>query len=295
MVSTYQSVSSLILNQRKICVVTGGTDGIGKAIAAQLALIGHFVIIVARNELKGQRVVQDINEKCCESRVVFYRADLSLLEETHRVSNLILSHYSRIDLLINNAGVFSPVRKETKEGFELTFALNYLSPVLLTISLLPALKASHSARILNMTSVDHKLARIRFNDLQSNKYPLGTRAYGQSKLALMMFTRTLAKKLQSSTIRVNAIHPGIIRTKITEKTPGFEGFITKWLVKIFGTPLDKCVKNILRFALSPKFANTNGVYFSKNRIGRCSPRARNTKAAEKLWKITLKLVEGDVE
>ena len=80
MVSTYQSVSSLILNQRKICVVTGGTDGIGKAIAAQLALIGHFVIIVARNELKGQRVVQDINEKCCESRVVFYRADLSLLE-----------------------------------------------------------------------------------------------------------------------------------------------------------------------------------------------------------------------
>lgn len=297
MIALSQVHSLTEVKHAKICVVTGGTDGIGKGIATRLAELGHFVIIVARNSRKGQNVVDMINQNCGENRAKFITADLSLLDQTHRAASQILTEFQRIDLLINNAGVFSPVRRETSEGFELTFALNYLSPVLFTLTLLPALKNSPAARIINITSVDHKLARINFKDLQTEKYILGTRAYGQSKLALMIFTRLLAEKLRhfgggGNKITVNAVHPGIIKTKITMHTPGFEGWITKILAKLFGTPLEKSVDNVVGFALDGKYAADNGKYYSKNRVGRCSRRARNKKTAAKLWALTMDMIES---
>jgi len=294
-----QSINSVLDSRRtekqKICMVTGGTDGIGKQIAKELALLGHKVIIVARNYDKGKRIEAELNQitnsKKIENNVEFLQADLSLMAETRKVVAEFYTKYSRLDLLINNAGTFSTVRRETSEGLELTFALNYLSPFFLTNLLLRALKLSPEARILNMTSVDHKLAKIRFQDLQSHHYPLGTRAYGQSKLALVMFTMALAQKLQRTSIRVNAIHPGIIRTNITDKTPGLEGFITKMLVKVVGTPMQTCVENILKFSLSPEFKHVNGAYYSKGRIGHCSRRAKNQKNIKKLWDISEQLLE----
>ncbi|MHA1672942.1 MAG: SDR family NAD(P)-dependent oxidoreductase [Promethearchaeota archaeon] len=300
---------------QKICMVTGGTDGIGREIAQELALLGHRVIIVARNLNKGKRIEAELNQLCkskshtksisksnfdtdsdstiIQNNVEFLQADLSLMAETRNVVAEFYSKYSRLDLLINNAGVFSPVRRETSEGLELTFALNYLSPFLLTNLLLPALKSSSEARVINMASVDHKLAKIRFGDLQSRRYPLGHRAYGQSKLALVMFTRALAQKLQSTSITVNSLHPGIIRTNITHKTPGLEGSISKLLVKAVGTPMHTCVENILKFSLSPEYQHVNGEYYSKNRIGRCSRRAKNEKINKRLWEISEQMVGLD--
>ncbi len=298
-------------------MITGGTDGIGKEIARHLALLGHRVIIVARNYSKGKRIEAELNQLCkskstsksyseytskstsksnsypviIQNNVEFLQADLSLMSENRKVVAEFYSKYSGLDLLINNAGVFSPVRRETSEGLELTFALNYLSPFLLTNLLLPALNSSSGARVINMASVDHKLARIRFGDLQSQRYPLGHRAYGQSKLALVMFTRALAQKLQSTSITVNSLHPGIIRTNITHKSHGLEGMIAKLLVKAVGTPMHTCVENILKFSLSPEYKHVNGEYYSRNKIGRCSRRAKNEKSIKRLWEISEKLLQ----
>ncbi|TFH27854.1 MAG: SDR family NAD(P)-dependent oxidoreductase [Promethearchaeota archaeon] len=294
-----QSMSSVLYSPlqetQKICMITGGTDGIGKEVALQIAHLGHRVIIVARNYDKGKKIEAEFNQlpNTLNNTVEFLQADLSLMSENRHVAAEFYTKYPRLDLLINNAGVFSPVRRETTEGLELSFALNYLSPFLLTNLLLPALTVSSGARIINIASVDHKLAKIRFKDLQSHRFPLGSRAYGQSKLALVMFTRALAQKLRSTSITVNALHPGIIRTNITNKTPGLEGFITKLLVKIVGTPMRTCVKNIVNFSLSPKYEQVTGAYYSKGRIGHCSWRAKNQQNIKRLWNISEQLLEID--
>ncbi|MHA1719444.1 MAG: SDR family NAD(P)-dependent oxidoreductase, partial [Promethearchaeota archaeon] len=224
--------------------------------------------------------------------VNFMQADLSLMSETRRIAEEISSKYPKIDILINNAGIFTPTRHETTEGFELTFALNYLSPFLLTQLLLPLLSKSTSGQILCVTSIDHKLGKIRFNDLQTTKYTLGQRAYSQSKLALVMFELELLRrltKLENNSIRINVIHPGIVRTKITTKTPGFEGWITKILAKWLGISKIQSAEYILEILLSPKFQNLSGVYFSKNKVGKASFRAKNKKKIMRLWEISEKL------
>jgi NAD(P)-dependent dehydrogenase (short-subunit alcohol dehydrogenase family) len=270
----------------KICLITGGTDGIGKALSLSLAHLGHTVVVVARNAKKAMQMIEEYYQNYGGHRIEFLQADLSLMSEVHRIVELFNSKYSHLDLLINNAGSFSNIRRVTSEGFENTFALNYMTPFLLTILLIPALKASMDGRILNMTSVDHKLAKIRFQDLQSQHYPLGTRAYGQSKLALVMFTRSLAEKLKDNSITVNAFHPGILKTKIISKMHGLEGFIAKILLKFVGTPMKICIKNLLTFALSKKYDTLSGEYISKNHIAKCARRARNVQKCQKLWILT---------
>ncbi len=211
------------------------------------------------------------------------------MKDVKRVAAEILLKFPKIDILINNAAIFSSVRRVTSEGLEMNLALNYLSPFLLTHLLLSRLKQSSQARIINITSVDHFLGKIRFDDLQTTKYILGTRAYGQSKLALVMFTRQLAKNLSETSITVNAIHPGIVKTRITTHDPGFERWIVKQLMKLVGISTQKAAKFILKLMFSHEYGTLTGKYISKNRRIIPSLRCYNYKSIQKLWKISEQL------
>jgi NAD(P)-dependent dehydrogenase (short-subunit alcohol dehydrogenase family) len=272
----------------KVVMITGANSGIGKAATLALAKMGANVVMVVRNKEKGEVARSEIIRGSQNALVDLLIADLSSLESVRRLATEFEKKYSKLHVLINNAGLFNQRRHVTADGYENTFATNYLAPFLLTNLQLDQLKASAPSRIINVSSVGHYNGHINFNDLNLEKEYGGWKAYGQSKLALVLFTHELAKKLQGTGVTVNSVHPGTVATNIWTRPFGPVGFIMA-LPKLFMTRPEQGAQTIVYLASSPDARNLSGEYLEKLKVKKSSDESYDEEIAQRLWDVSAKL------
>ena len=280
--------------QGKTVVVTGANSGIGLEAAEALAGMGARVIVTARNADKGRAAVAGIVQRLGgHGQVQLVVFDLADLSSVRRGADEILDQTPRLDVLLNNAGVVLSERHVTVDGFEATFATNHLGPFLLTNLLLDRLRESAPARIVNVASTAHNTARkgIPFDDLQSTRRYRGMRVYGESKLANILFTLELARRLAGTGVTANALHPGTVRTGYGADgdARGFLAVGIKIAKPFFLSPAQGARTSIY-LASSPEVAGITGQYFDKCKPAKSRPWAQDAEAAQRLWQVSEDLV-----
>jgi NAD(P)-dependent dehydrogenase (short-subunit alcohol dehydrogenase family) len=281
------NISDKTTMKDRVVLVTGANSGIGRAASLALARMGATVVMVARNKERGEAARSEIVRESQNGSVDLLLADLSSLESVRQLATEFQRKYSKLHVLINNAGLFNQRRHVTMDGYEDTFATNYLAPFLLTNLQLNLLKASAPSRIINVSSVGHYNGHINFDDLNLEKEYGGWKAYGQSKLALVLFTHELAKKLQGG-VTVNAVHPGTVATNIWSRPLGPLGFIMA-LPKLFMTSPQKGAETIVYLASSPDAKDLNGEYLEKLKVKKSSDESYDEEIAQRLWDVSAKL------
>jgi NAD(P)-dependent dehydrogenase (short-subunit alcohol dehydrogenase family) len=272
----------------KTIVATGATSGIGEVAALELAGMGARVVIVARDEDRAKATMRKLESKAPGLGHRVHLADLSSMAEARRVGTAIAASEPRIDVLINNAGAMFAERRVTPEGLELTFALNHMAYFVLTQALREKLIASAPARIVSTASTAHQGASLDFNDLQSAKGYGGLKVYGRSKLANILFTRELARRLAGTGVTANCLHPGVVATRFGDASGGWAGRVIPLLRPFFLSP-EKGADTIVYLASSPEVEKTTGDYFVKRKIAEPSAAARDDAAAKRLWEASEKL------
>ena len=272
----------------KVCLVTGATSGIGKVTARELAQRGAVVVVVGRNEARSQATVTQIRQQTASSSVDFLLADLSSQQEVRRLAGEFESRYPRLDVLVNNAGAIMLSRRESVDGIELTFALNHLAYFLLTNLLLDRLKSSAPARIVNVSSNSHERAKIDLDDLQVRGRYWGFRAYARSKLANILFSYELARRLEGTGVTVNALHPGLVGTNFLANN-GALGRFLKMLVAIKGISVERGARTTIHLATSPEVETVTGRYFVKEQVVPSSGASYDQDAARRLWLLSAEL------
>ena len=283
-----ENVSDTTTMKDKVVMVTGANSGIGKAASLALSKMGATVVMVARSKERGEAARSEIIRKSQNNAVDLLLADLSSLESVRILASEFQKKYSELHVLINNAGLFNQRRRVTADGYENTLATNYLAPFLLTNLQLDLLKASTPSRIINVSSVGHYNGHINFDDLNLENDYGGWRAYGQSKLALVLFTHELAKKLQGTGVTVNSVHPGTVATNIWTRPFGPVGFIMA-LPKLFMTSPEKGAETIVYLASSPDAKSLSGEYLEKLKVKKSSDESYNEEIAQRLWDVSAKL------
>ncbi|HCF87120.1 MAG TPA: short-chain dehydrogenase [Ktedonobacter sp.] len=273
----------------KICFVTGSTSGIGKVTARELADRGATVVLVSRNRAKGEAIQAEIKQATGNQHVDLLVADLSLLEDVRRLATEFQQTYPHLHLLVNNAGCAYPRRTLTSEGLEATLAVNYLAPFLLTELLLDTLKASAPARIVNVSSAQHTNASIEFDNLQSEKKYANLRSYNQAKLALLLWTYELARRLEGTGVTVNALHPGITATNFPSGMTGAAAWVMRLSKPFLLTP-EKGAQTTLYLATSPEVEGVTGKYFVKSQETKSSNGSYDQTVGSRLWEVTEQLV-----
>jgi NAD(P)-dependent dehydrogenase (short-subunit alcohol dehydrogenase family) len=248
--------------ERPICLITGATEGVGRATAVALAQKGFLVVLAARNATKAQAVERAIAAR--GGTADHLRVDLASLQDVRAVAAEFKRRYPRLDVLINNAGVFLPARTETPDGFETTYQINYLSHFLLTHLLRDELEKSAQGRIINLSSSVYAVGRFDVHNLQSERRfsVLGT--YAASKLYMLMFTRELAKRLTGTRVTANAVHPGIVRTGMMLGAPGAFRWMS-YLSLPFSISPTRGARTSVYLASSPDLAGVSGHYFTRSR------------------------------
>ena len=272
----------------RICLVTGATSGIGKVTARALAEQGATVIVVSRNEGRCVDTVDEIRASTGNSAVEYMVADLSDLSQVRRLASEVTSRYPRLDVLVNNAGGYFLNRLETPDGYEMTWALNYLSPFLLTQLLLPSLEASDSARIINVSSGAHSQGVLDFDDLQSRNDYVGLEAYAQSKLALVMFTYELARRLKGGSVTVNALHPGSVATRFGRNN-GWLRFHVRRLVKRNELSPEEGAQTSIYLATSSEVEGVTGTYYVKSKPKKSSESSYDLDLSARLWQVSMEM------
>jgi len=272
----------------KVVMVTGANSGIGKAASLALAKMGATIVMVARSKERGEAARSEIIRKSQNNAVDLLLADLSSLKSVRILASEFQKKYSQLHVLINNAGLFNQRRRVSADGYENTFATNYLAPFLLTNLQLDLLKASAPSQIINVSSVGHYNGHINFDDLNLENDYGGWKAYGQSKLALVLFTHELAKKLQGTGVTVNAVHPGTVATNIWSRPLGPVGFIMA-LPKMFMTSPEQGAETIVYLASSPDAKGLNGEYVEKRKVKKSSDESYDEEIAQRLWDVSAKL------
>jgi NAD(P)-dependent dehydrogenase (short-subunit alcohol dehydrogenase family) len=276
--------------KEKICLITGGTDGIGKATAHGLAVQGAKLLVHGRDPDKGARAVAELKARSGNSAIEFLQADFSSLADVRRLAAAVKERTSRIDVLVNNAGGVFTKRALSKDGYEMTFAVNHLAPFLLTHLLVDTLKGSMPSRIVTTASDAHRGARISFDDLQAErKYsPMGV--YGSSKLANVLFTRALAKRLQGTAVTATCLHPGFVRTNFGRNADVSLALkmIFRLIARFARTP-EKGAETVIYLASSPQVQGASGGYYFDCKLTQPSPAALDEGAAERLWEVSEKL------
>jgi len=274
----------------KVCLITGGTDGIGKAAAQALARQGAKLLIHGRDPEKGSRAVAEIKAGSQNPSIEFLQADFSSLADVRRLAATALERTSRIDVLINNAGGMFAKRHVSKDGYEMTFAVNHLAPFLLTHLLVNTLKgSSRQARIVTTASHAHRGAALPFDDLQAIRKYSAMAAYGTSKLANILFTRALAKRLEGTTVTATCLHPGFVRTSFARDLPPF-GKSIFGLISLLARSPEKGAETLAFLAASPEVQGASGGYYFDCKLTQPSPAAQDDEAAERLWTVSEKLV-----
>jgi retinol dehydrogenase-12 len=276
--------------QGKVCVITGATAGIGQVAATELARRGAHVVIVGRSAQKCAATQAQIRSASAAASVDSLVADLSSLAETKRLASELGQRYPRIDVLLNNAGAMFWKRAESADGVEKTFALNHLSYFVLTNLLLPVLKQSGPARIVNVASDAHKGVSINFDDIQFKQKYSGWKAYQQSKLANILFTYELARRIEGTGVTANALHPGFVRTSFLEalnEAPA--GWLLKKVGGLISLSPEQGARTSIYLASAPEVAGVSGRYFVKEKPVVSSPQSRDQSTAERLWKLSVEM------
>ncbi len=274
----------------KTVVITGANSGIGLETAAALAAMGARVVVTARNADKGRAAVAAIGQRTGgDAQVQLVVFDLADLSSVRRGAAEILEVAPRIDVLVNNAGVVLSERSETVDGLETTFATNHFGPFLLTNLLLERIESSSPARIVTVASTAHNTARkgVPFDDLQSTRHYRGLQVYGESKLANMLFTLELARRLEGVGVTANSLHPGTVRTGYGRggDARGFLAFGIRLAGPFFLSPA-KGARTSIYLSSSPEVENVTGQYFVKCRPHRPRRWALDAEAARHLWEVS---------
>jgi len=273
----------------KTVLVTGATGGIGRATAMGLAAMGANLAITGRDRARTEGAAREIRA-AGGRQVDLFVADLSSQSEVRRLANEMLQTYPRVDVLVNNVGGYWNTRHVTADGLEHTFALNHLAPFLLTNLLLDRLKQSARARVVTVASNAHATGQIDFDDLQGERSYSGSRAYNQSKLANILFTYELARRLQASAVTANALHPGVVNTSFGAEDPGgVQRLIIPFARPFMKTPSQGAATSI-HLASAPDLELVTGRYFANSKPKRSSKRSYDEAAAARLWQVSADLV-----
>ena len=274
-----------------ICMVTGASSGIGKATALGLARMGATVVMVCRAQAKGDAVRAEIREKSGSETVDLVIADLSSQAAIRSLADEYRAKYEHLHVLVNNAGVYYTKRHVTVNGLEAMFAVNYLARFLLTNLLLDVLKKSAPARVINVAGAYHAKGKIDFDDLQGERGFDGQRANHQSKLADVLFTYELGRRLEGTGVTVNCMHPGMVATSLVDKDKDFPKLF-KYLYRL-SKPLMKSpakgADTILYLASSPEVEGITGQYFVNKRVAQSSPESHDVQVAQRLWEVSAQL------
>jgi NAD(P)-dependent dehydrogenase (short-subunit alcohol dehydrogenase family) len=270
----------------RTCLITGATDGIGKETAIGMAENGYNLILIGRNEEKGKKVSDKIRRIADSIDIDFFTADLMLMKEVSRVADEVCQKYDRIDVLINNVGAYFAFRDVTEEGFERTFALNHLGYFLMTKKLLPLVEKSDYKRIVNVSSSAHYGVSFEFDNLNGEKKYRGFRAYQKSKLANVMFTYELAKKVKDSGITANCLHPGFVASKFGNNNNFLWRGIIGFAKALTAINVKKGAKNSIHLACSDDVKDISGRFFSNCEVKKGSGKAKNEEHNQKLWEIS---------
>ena len=258
-------------------LVTGATDGLGKRVAQELAAKGTTVLLHGRSPERLEATLEELRSQTSSQKMGSYLADLSSLAPVRDLADRILSEYDRLDVLVNNAGIIVQERKESKDGYELTFAVNYLSHFLLTSLLLPLLKGSAPARVVNVASAGQ--SPIDFDDLMLERGYDAMRAYSTSKLAQIMFTFELAERLSGTGVSVNALHPAsLMDTKMVQDTLGYTM-----------STVEEGSEAVVRLVVSQEVEGVTGSYFDGTREARADGQAYDKEARQTLWELSEEL------
>lgn len=272
--------------QGKVVVVTGSNVGIGFETAVGVAALGATTVLACRNQAKAEVAAREVTQRTWNDDVHVVPLDLADLASVRKAGEDILSRWDRVDVLVNNAGGTWSERTLTAQGFEYTFGVNHLGHFALTNLLLDRLRSGAPSRIVNVTSVGHHAAwgGLRFEDLQSEKGYKAMEAYSRSKLANVLFTRELAKRLKGSGVTANAVHPGPVRSGfgMDGDLTGFMGFGMR-LVRPFEISPKRGAKTSIYLATSPDVAAKTGMYWVRSKPGHMSRQARSDEAARRLW------------
>jgi NAD(P)-dependent dehydrogenase (short-subunit alcohol dehydrogenase family) len=266
----------------RVAVVTGASSGIGKETATGLAAAGATVVLVCPEQGRGVAARAEIAADLPDADLHLVSADFASLREVRTAASGIARAFPKLHVLVNNAGLFRRRFTKTADGLETTFAVNHLAPFLLTRLLLPLLTAAGPARIVNVASEAHRSARLDLDDLEMRRGYGGRRAYGRSKLANVMFTYALARRLRGSALTANALHPGVIATGIVRDTP----FFVRWLWPLFSKSAAKGAETPLYVATSPEIAGVSGRYFDDCCERRSSEVSYDEALQERLWEIS---------
>lgn len=267
----------------KACLITGGTGGIGLVTARELAKRGADVMIVGRNRQAGEAAIAGIARAAAGGSAEFIAADLSRQSEVRRLAATAADRFGRLDVLVNNAGGMFRKRTLSADGIEMTFALNHLAYFLLSELLLPALRASGRARIVNVASEAHRGVALDFDNLQGERRYGGWSAYKRSKLANLLFTYELARRIEGGSVSVNALHPGFVATDIGVRNR----LVPAWLWRLASFAAispEEGAQTSIHVATSSDVAHVHGAYFVKSRPAESSPASHDRAAAERLWK-----------
>ena len=275
----------------RVCLITGATSGIGKAAAVQLAELGATLVLVGRNLEKTAATAEQIQGQTGNGDVHFFIADLSSQQAIRQLADDFKARHQRLDVLVNNAGALMLSRQESVDGIEMTLALNHLSYFLLTNLLLDVLKSSSPSRIINVASDSHQNARLDFDDLQIHKSYRGYKAYGRSKLANVLFTYELARRLKGTGVTVNGLHPGLVATSFLATNNGLRGRLYNFFMRRMGRSVENGARTITYLGSSADVESVTGGYFMDEGLVDSSPASHDKDASLRLWQVSAELTD----
>ncbi len=290
---TYKPVAERVVGMGKneVILVTGANSGMGKAAALELAKTGGRVVMLCRDKKRGEEAWAEVRALSGNSPVELMLCDLGCLADIRRFCEEFKNRFDTLSVLVNNAGVILPGRHMTKDGFELQFGVNHLGHFLLTNLLLDTIVKSTPARIINVASGAHKVGRIYFDDVNLEKNYTVVRAYAQSKLANILFTYELARRLEGTGIAVNCLHPGAVATNMgVNRETGFGKLITGMLKPFFQTS-EQGAETAVYLATSPEIEGVTGKYFYRRKPIKSSRSSYDLEDAKRLWDLSVRMTD----
>lgn len=275
----------------KTLLVTGASSGLGLHVAIQLARRGGTVVMTARDRRRGEAALAAARARSGAGAVSLVLCDLGSQADVRRLAAACRAEHPRLDVLVNNAGSVSAVRKVTVDGLEQTFAVNHLGPFLLTNLLLDLLERSAPARVVNVASVAHRRGDLDFENLQYERGGYAVmKAYARSKLANVLFTAELARRMEGRGVAVNCVHPGVVATSIWSRAPWFARPLLA-VAKRFMLAPEEGARAIVRLAASPELEGRTGGYYERSELARPSRLAQDEALARRLWDVSARLVQ----
>ena len=283
--------------QDKVVIVTGANSGIGKIAARELAKKGATVVMVCRSQERGAAALQEIKQVVPAATIHLMLCDLSSQASIHKFAGQFKAEFDRLDVLLNNAGALFTSRKTSVDGIELTFALNHLGYYQLTLELLDLLKASAPARIVNVSSIAHKGNTFNFDDYQRSKKftRTGFKEYGESKLANLLFTYELARRLEGTGVTVNALHPGFVYTGFGSNNGGWMKLLMNTFGRMMAITPEKGAETSIYLASSAEVEGVTGKYFDNKKEKQSSKQSHDRAAQKRLWALSEEITGVKIE